>query len=138
MASKHVSRSLFGDVVQPESLSLFTSTSSDPFVLWALHQDHDLEEDSGIRLLVDANDEVALADPGIVSESFQLRSSPTSRGACSEPVLHIQSPAVRNTFIRSPPSAEDQLGIQLPYLTFPLTLPLAQPSCSVWATWDSI
>ncbi len=65
MCAKHGSRSLFEDVVQPDSLSLFSSTSSNPFLLWALHQDSDLPEDSGIRLLVDASDEVAPSDPGI-------------------------------------------------------------------------
>lgn len=99
MASDHVPQSLFGDVVQPESLSLFSSTSSHPFALWSLHQDSDLQQDSGIRLLNDATDEPV-------------------RGSSSDPVLHIQSPAIRNTFIRSPPIKDTELGIKLPHVTF--------------------
>ncbi|SOV04954.1 uncharacterized protein UDID_02996 [Ustilago sp. UG-2017a] len=118
MASRAAPNSLLGDVVQPESLSLFSSTSSNPFALWALHQDPDLEEDSGIRLLIDSTDVTALHDAGIPVDSFKLRSDEPIRGSCSEPVLHIQSPSIRGTFIRSPPNKDTQLGIKLPYLTF--------------------
>ncbi|SPO23556.1 uncharacterized protein UTRI_02235 [Ustilago trichophora] len=118
MASNHVPQSLFGDVVQSESLSLFSSTSSHPFALWSLHQDADLQEDSGIRLLDDATDELASSDPGITPEAFALRIDEQVRGSISDPVLHIQSPAIRNTFIRSPPIEETELGIKLPHVTF--------------------
>lgn len=120
MASKAASHSLFEDVVQPESLSLFSSASSKPFALWTLHQDPDLEEDSGIRLLVDSTDEIAPSDQSDTSPSFMLRSDQPARGSSSETVLHIQSPAIRNTFIRSPPDKDTDLGIKLPYMTFQL------------------
>ncbi|SPO22227.1 uncharacterized protein UTRI_02235_B [Ustilago trichophora] len=118
MPLDHVSQSLFGDMVQPDSLSLFSSISLDPFALWSLHQDSDLQEDSGIRLLIDATDEVASSDPGITPETFTLRIEETVRGSSSDPVLHIQSPAIRNTFIRSPPIQDTDLSIKLPHVTF--------------------
>lgn len=111
-------RSLFQDVVQPDSLSLFSSTSSHPLALWSSHQDADLPEDSGICLVLDSTGHVAPSDPGITAEPFSLRSNDEAKGLSSDTVLHIQSPAVRNTFIRSPPDAATELGITLPYITF--------------------
>lgn len=110
--------SLFGDVVQPDALSLFSSTSSDPFALWALHPDPDLKEDSGICLVQDTTNELASSELGAASGTFQLRTDGTLKGSCSEPVLHIQSPAIRSTFVRSPPSDDIDLGITLSYITF--------------------
>lgn len=118
MSSGHGRASLFGELVQPESLGLFSSTSSDPFALWTLHRDRDLEEDSGILLLVDATNQRAPTDPGGNAEGFSLRTDETVRGGCSESVLHMQSPAIRNTFIRSPPNQDTELGITLPHITF--------------------
>ena len=57
-------------------------------------------------------------DPGITHESFGLRSEDTKKGASSEPVLHIQSPAIRSTFIRSPPSPGTELGLELAHISF--------------------
>lgn len=118
MTAEQAPASLFGDFVQPDSLSLFSSTSSDPLALWAAHQDADLPEDSGIRLLIDETDGTAPNDPGITHESFGLRSEDTKKGASSEPVLHIQSPAIRSTFIRSPPSPGTELGLELAHISF--------------------
>lgn len=118
MTEGQAATSLFGDVVQPESLSLFSSTSSDPLALWAVHQNADLPEDSGIRLLIDETDDTAQNDPGITHESFILRKQDAPKGCSSEPVLHIQSPAIRNTFIRSPPSPITELAIELAHISF--------------------
>jgi hypothetical protein len=112
------SRSLFGDTVQPESLSLFSSTSSDPLALWTLHRDTELAEDSGVQILADATDAAAPSDLEEATSGFKLRVEAASRGTSIETVLHIQSPAIRNTFIRSPPSLEAELGIKLPHISF--------------------
>ena len=120
MVSLPASHGLFGDIVQPESLSLFSSTSSDPLALWGLHRDPELEEDSGIQLLNDATNNVASSDLGETSAAFKLRVEPAARGNSSETVLHIQSPAIRNTFICSPPSLDAELAIKLPYISFQL------------------
>lgn len=130
MAADRASSSLFGDVVQPDSLSLFSSTSSNPFALWMLQQDDDLPEDSGIRLVIDQTDETASKDPGITHDSLVLRAEETTTGSISEPVLHIQSPAIRGTFIRSPPDDKTQLGIQLPNISFQFrAIGSARPLC---------
>ncbi|SJX62129.1 uncharacterized protein SRS1_12978 [Sporisorium reilianum f. sp. reilianum] len=118
MTAASASTSLFAAVVQPESLSLFSSTSSDPLALWALHQDVDLPEDSGIRLVIDDTNVTAPNDPGATHESFIVRSEDVRSGASSEPVLHIQSPAIRNAFIRSPAALGTELGIELPHISF--------------------
>lgn len=112
------SRSLFGDTVQPESLSLFSSTSSDPLALWTLHRDTELAEDSGVQILADATDAAAPSDLEEATSGFKLRVEAASRGTSIETVLHIQSPAIRNTFVRSPPSLEAELGIKLPHISF--------------------
>lgn len=108
---------LFRDAVQADSIALFSSTSSQPLALWSHHQDEDLPEDSGIQLVVDATDAIAPNDPSITHESFTPRTEETRRGHSSEPVLHIQSPAVRGTFIRSPPGPQADLGVQLPHFS---------------------
>lgn len=118
MAPDHASQTLFEDVVQPDALSLFSSTSSQPLALWAVHQDADLPEDSGVRLLVDASNEVALNDPGLTDRSFVLRIETARKGSSSEPVLHIQSPAIRNTSIRCPPENSKKLDIKLAHISF--------------------
>lgn len=130
MASEHAPRSLFGSIVQPEAISLFSSTSSDPFALWTSHQDTALPEDSGIWLVIDETDKTASNDPDLTHASFVLRSEQTIRGSSSDPVLHIQSPAIRGTFIRSPPDESAELGIELPHLTFQLrAIGGARPFC---------
>lgn len=118
MLSVHVSDSLLGEVVQPGSLSLFSSTSANPLALWLTQEDPDLEDDSGIRLVVDATDAVAAADPGIAPTPLRLKTNDVTRVACCEPVLHIQSPAIRNTFIRSPPQDNAELCIRSPHISF--------------------
>lgn len=118
MAPSQAAQSLFGHVVQPDSLSLFSSTSSDALALWTSHQDADLLEDSGIRLLNDATNEIAPYDSGTTDQSFVLRSEVTCKGNSSEPVLHIQSPAIRKTFIQSPPDDKDELGILVGQISF--------------------
>ncbi|SNX82818.1 uncharacterized protein MEPE_01524 [Melanopsichium pennsylvanicum] len=118
MSDENEPLSLFGHVVQPGALSLFSSTSSEPFGLWALHQDPELEEDSGIRLLVDTTNVTAPTDPGTANAAFKLRMEQASKGSSSDTVLHIQSPSIRKTFIRSPPDTELELGIKHAYITF--------------------
>ncbi|GAC92540.1 hypothetical protein PHSY_000094 [Pseudozyma hubeiensis SY62] len=108
---------LFRDTVQSDSIALFSSTSSQPLALWSHHQDVDLPEDSGIQLVIDATDVIAPNSLDITHESFTLRTEETRRGRTSEPVLHIQSPAVRGTFIRSPPDDQTDLGVRLPYIS---------------------
>ncbi|PWY98603.1 hypothetical protein BCV70DRAFT_201925 [Testicularia cyperi] len=117
-----MSTSLFGQVSQPSSMCLFSSTSSDPLALWSTQVDRDLPDDAGVLLLHDATAEVAATDlSGSVSDTFQLRCERQPRGALAETVLHIQSPAIRNTFIRSPPlthpTMQEELGIRLPIVT---------------------
>ncbi len=68
---------------------------------------------------------------------FSLRSEQISKGACSEPVLHIQSPAIRRTFIRSPPNDEDVLDIKLPYISFQYrTIGSSRPFFFDIGIWD--
>ncbi|KAN0066039.1 hypothetical protein ACQY0O_000132 [Thecaphora frezii] len=131
---------MFRNVHQPPLVSLFSSTSSSPLALFSAHIDPNLPEDSGALLLRDCDDAPCdyLADDGSPSprnpDRFRLRtdSAPdapctaaATRGLLEDSVLHIQSPTIRTTFIRTPPllaatttgdDNDDELGIRLPYL----------------------
>lgn len=133
---------MFAKTIQPPVLSLFSSTSSHPFALFSAHMDRDLPEDSGLVLLRDDSDEVRAGGVGVgvgesveVDDKFVLRSGSEAgegkngKGLLRQTVLHIQSPTVSSTYIRSPPlpplplsldAADAELGIELPYVHFQL------------------
>ncbi|EPQ32227.1 uncharacterized protein PFL1_00424 [Pseudozyma flocculosa PF-1] len=122
------------NAVQPSLVSLFSSTSSSPFAVFSMHVDLDLPEDSGLILLRDHDDRRADIPANDATElqrdprRFQLRvDAPGSgqssmRGLLEDTVLHIQSPTIKTTFIRTPPlnerrsSSGEVLGLELPYL----------------------
>ncbi|KAF9225718.1 hypothetical protein BS17DRAFT_794623 [Gyrodon lividus] len=100
---------MFARSVQPDTVSLFSSTGSLPLGLFSTQVDGSLPSDSFIHLL---NDTTSLPPP---SPSAVLISAPsvyrdedsdTSQGReLSQTVLHIQSPTLQKTFVQCPPLA---------------------------------
>ncbi|KAF7763455.1 hypothetical protein Agabi119p4_7992 [Agaricus bisporus var. burnettii] len=104
---------MFDNLLQPSSISLFSSTSSEPLQLWAVETD--ASNQSCVRLLHDS------ASQSLHSESASLISPPplvelggAERGSeidsqnlgynLNQTVLHIQSPKLPTTYIQCPPN----------------------------------
>lgn len=99
---------MFARSVQPDIVSLFSSTGSDPLGLFSVQVDGSLPSDSFIHLL---NDSTSLPAPPplaalITAPSvYRDQHMDTSQGhELNQTVLHIQSPTLRETFIQCPPS----------------------------------
>ena len=97
---------MFARSVQPDVVSLFSSTGSDPLGLFSVHVDGSLPSDSFIHLLNDSTSLPAPSPPAalIMAPSvFRDYDTATSRGhELNQTVLHIQSPTLRKTFIQCP------------------------------------
>ncbi|ESK86357.1 transcription factor iib [Moniliophthora roreri MCA 2997] len=110
---------LFSAALQPGTVSLFSSTGSNPLFLFSQDTDKALPSDSFIHLLNDESSEPLPAEP---AKLIQLPVISTSEDAGQgltlvQSVLHIQSPTLRTTFIRVPARGSDQiLGLKHPWL----------------------
>lgn len=115
---------MFSSSVQSAIISLFSSTSSHPLALFSTHSDPALPSDSFIALLSDTSSKPTPAPPAaLISEEpgdgdMALRS-------IGQTVLHIQSPTLQTTYIRTPPrhwtkgkGRAGDLGIKLPWINF--------------------
>ncbi|EGO03726.1 hypothetical protein SERLA73DRAFT_165329 [Serpula lacrymans var. lacrymans S7.3] len=108
---------MFSQSVQPNVVSLFSSTGSDPLGLFSVHTDRALPSDSFVHLL---NDDTSLphpsppamlvAPPLLVQEAHD--ESVTSGYSLSQTVLHIQSPSLPTTFIRTPPTSPNGRSVR--------------------------
>ncbi|KAJ6627971.1 hypothetical protein B0H10DRAFT_1992964 [Mycena sp. CBHHK59/15] len=115
---------MFKQTIQPEIVSIFSSTGSDPLHLFGTACDLSLPADSFIHLLNDKSSlppppatAVAILPPILQEDSDEIESS-NSGLALGQTVLHIQSPTLRTTHIRCPPSAKpsDELGMKHPWV----------------------
>ncbi|KAF9233197.1 hypothetical protein BU15DRAFT_54225 [Melanogaster broomeanus] len=97
---------MFARSVQPDTVSLFSSTGSDPLGLFSIQVDSTLPTDSFVQLLDDTTSLPPPAPPATlisVPSVYHDRDGDTSQGReLNQPVLHIQSPTLRKTFIRCP------------------------------------
>lgn len=119
---------MFRNTVLSSPISLFSSTSSNSLSLFSLHVDPSLPEDSACVLLQDDTDqriEIPSNDATLLyrdPKQFKLRSSNLQSASAEEKenlgaegkverkpqlltqsILHLQSPTISTTFIRSPP-----------------------------------
>ncbi|KAH7919410.1 hypothetical protein BV22DRAFT_1023046 [Leucogyrophana mollusca] len=111
---------MFRGSVQPSIISLFSSTNSNPLNLFSTQVDGGLPSDSFIHFLDDSTSLPTPASPAT------LISAPTLSDDANElkvghtllqSVLHIQSPTLRTTFIRCPPSSSSSdLGLKHKWL----------------------
>ncbi|CAE6473709.1 unnamed protein product [Rhizoctonia solani] len=106
---------MFGSVVQPALVSVFSSIGSHPLQLFSVSVDHSLPADSAIHFLHDHTN-LPPPKPGVQLVQLPEYHSPESSDdrlvpqdlACT--VLHIQSPTIQTTFIRCPPYGNDARG----------------------------
>lgn len=129
---------LLATTAPPTVLSLLSS-SSFPSPVWSSHVDPALPEDSLIlHFPLDTSPSPSPSTPlhpsaAVVHAPLPPRAPPPSsdqptpslratsrldRGDLSHPVIHIQSPTIRTTFLRCPPSPADELGLSLAWLHF--------------------
>ncbi|KAG1802266.1 uncharacterized protein HD556DRAFT_1429824 [Suillus plorans] len=96
---------MFTNTVQPNIVSLFSSTSSEPLSLFSQQTDESLAADSFIHFLNDASSLPPPSPPAVLCSMPALddRDEPNIGYGLHQTVLHIQSPTLRMTFIRSPP-----------------------------------
>lgn len=102
---------MFSSSVQPGLVSLFSSTGSDPLELFFVHQDTSLPSDSFVCILNDSSSHPAPPPPRTLITAI----GPDDNEAAPAPpnytldqnVLHMQSPTLRSTYIRCPPSGRD-------------------------------
>ncbi|KAJ7468067.1 hypothetical protein FB451DRAFT_1352439 [Mycena latifolia] len=113
---------MFSNTVQPEVVSLFSSTGSDPLCLFGTSCDSTLPSDSFIHLLIDKSSlpappapAVTISLPSLEQDSDDTESN-TSGLCLGQTVLHLQSPTLRTTYIRCPPNNSTHLGLKHPWI----------------------
>ncbi|KAJ7741959.1 hypothetical protein DFH07DRAFT_837068 [Mycena maculata] len=113
---------MFLNTVQPEIVSLFSSTGSDPLSLFGTSTDATLPSDSFIHLLIDKSSlpappapAVAILPPDTEKNPDEIESG-TSGLNLAQTVLQIQSPTLRTTYIRCPPTNSTHLGLKHPWI----------------------
>ena len=122
---------LFSTSVQPSTISLFSSTGSDPLTLFRTSVDKSLPSDSFLHFLHDRYSSPPPPPPGsllhlpiIISEQQDdnSESSPNHGYELDQTVLHIQSPTIQTTYIQCPKaesrddSKSNALGVRHPWM----------------------
>lgn len=121
---------MFATSVQPEIVSLFSSSGSQPLGLFSTHTDSSLSSDSIIHLLNDTSSYPPPPSPTVIVSPPPLEQnvkseSDTTGYSLDQTVLHIQSPTLPTTYIRCPPASErsclragrgPDLGIKHPWM----------------------
>ncbi|KAG2341632.1 hypothetical protein BDR05DRAFT_965030 [Suillus weaverae] len=99
---------MFTNTVQPNIVSLFSSTSSEPLSLFSQQTDGSLAADSFIHFLNDASSLPSPSPPAVLCSMPALddHDKPNIGYGLHQTVLHIQSPTLRMTFIQSPPKTD--------------------------------
>ncbi|KAK0458831.1 uncharacterized protein EV420DRAFT_1679006 [Desarmillaria tabescens] len=106
---------IFGSTVQPATISLFSSTGSQPLYLFESAQDDALPEDSFLHFLKDSSSEPAPESPRKLISPPSIESDVCDENGYSlcQTVLHIQSPTIRTTYIKS----KGNLGLNHPWFS---------------------
>ncbi|KAG2143036.1 hypothetical protein DEU56DRAFT_793089 [Suillus clintonianus] len=112
---------MFTNTVQPNIISLFSSTSSEPLSLFSQQVDGSLAADSFIHFLNDASSLPPPSPPAVLCSMPPLddQDEPNIGYSLHQTVLHIQSPTLRMTFIQSPPNTgpgDRDLGLKHKWL----------------------
>jgi hypothetical protein len=122
---------MFSTALQSSTVSLFSSTGSDPLALFSVHKDDSLPVDSFVVLLHDRLSQPPPPAPAILitpqHSQYQDDNSELYGYCLDQTVLHIQSPTITTTYIQSPPvlnnlpgnsgsSSVDGLGIKHPWI----------------------
>ncbi|KAG7448479.1 uncharacterized protein BT62DRAFT_929563 [Guyanagaster necrorhizus] len=104
---------IFGSTVQPATVSLFSSTGSQPLYLFESAQDDSLPTESFIHLLNDTSSEPIPESPRKLISPPSIESDVCDGNGYSlcQTVLHIQSPTLQATYIKS----KGDLGLNHPW-----------------------
>ncbi|KAI0266474.1 hypothetical protein BC834DRAFT_130561 [Gloeopeniophorella convolvens] len=103
---------MFSGAVQPATVSLFSSTGSDPLSLWSSKTDPSLPADSIVCLLDDSKSTPTPPAPAAMISAHPVgaeggnhldSNSPRMGYTLTQSVLHIQSPLLTKTYVRCPP-----------------------------------
>ncbi|KAH9847432.1 hypothetical protein C2E23DRAFT_498540 [Lenzites betulinus] len=117
---------MFPTAIQPSVVSLFSSTGSESLSLFASHTDPALPSDSFICVLNDATSQPTPPSPQKLIDLDDTTDESSPDYALGQSVLHIQSPTIRTTWIRSPPTRSTSgtssdaahLGLKHPWIHF--------------------
>ena len=106
---------IFGSTVQSATVSLFSSTGSHPLHLFESAQDNSLPEDSFLHFLEDSSSEPTPESPRKLISPPSIESNVCDGNGYSlcQTVLHIQSPTLRTTYIKS----KGDLGLNHPWFS---------------------
>ncbi|KAK7685911.1 hypothetical protein QCA50_010718 [Cerrena zonata] len=111
---------MFKHIVQPDLVSIFSSTGSDPLGIFSSRTDVSLPSDSFCCCL---NDSTSTPHPDapatlIVAPVLRRQDDAEEEGyKLTQSVLHIQSPTLQTTFIQSPPlGSQKELGFKHPWI----------------------
>ncbi|KAK0203669.1 hypothetical protein DFS33DRAFT_1333057 [Desarmillaria ectypa] len=106
---------IFGSTVQPATVSLFASTGTQPLYLFESAQDDSLPEDSFLHFLKDSSSEPIPEFPRKLISPPVIESDVCDGNGYSlcQTVLHIQSPTIRTTYIKS----KGDLGLNHPWFS---------------------
>ena len=124
---------LISPAIQPSTISLFSSTGSDPLALFGSSVDKALNSDSFIHLLHDRLSKPLPVSPRTLLhlptvDNYQEEEDFLRYGReLDQTVLHIQSPTIRTTYIQCPPicphssvtgqlERSGELGIKHPWM----------------------
>lgn len=120
---------MFSRAVQPGLVSLFSSTSSNPLSLFSTHSDSALPSDSFVCLLHDTTSTPVPTHPRMLV-AVREKDEDYPDYTLDQTVLHIQSPTLQTTCIRSSPAgwragdsaarrtggSSEHLGLKHPWL----------------------
>jgi len=130
----HLGTTMFSGSVQPATVSLFSSTGSEPLYLWSVKTDPSLPSDSFTCFLDDAKSTPTPPPPAALISPHPVRVAGSGDSAddvsermgysLTQTVLHIQSPSLTKTYLRCPPfgwararmGREGDLGLEHPFV----------------------
>lgn len=125
---------MFSGSVQPAIVSLFSSTGSEPLLLWSVKTDSSLPADSFACFLDDARSSPAPPPPAVLISPHPVGEDTSGDGAdnatkrmgysLTQTALHIQSPSLAKAYLRCPPRGwararmgrEGDLGLKHPWV----------------------
>ncbi|KAF9449283.1 hypothetical protein P691DRAFT_667793 [Macrolepiota fuliginosa MF-IS2] len=117
---------MFSSVLQPSSISIFSSTGSEPLQLWGVKIDSssgsciDLLHDGTSKLPYSKPSTSLVSPPPLVELGGAERDPESDSGDLGydldQTVLHIQSPRLPSTYIQCPPDKVPALGLRHPWM----------------------
>jgi hypothetical protein len=112
--------------IQPATVSLFSSTGSEPLKLFSKRSDDLLPADSFVHFLHDTTSQPSPSPPAVLIHPPSLTADDDERSTVSlgrtlhQTVMHVQSPTLTTTYIQCPPDiaprSDSELGMKHPWI----------------------